>query len=153
MELQFNNTLKVNLDEYLEKYKDLFKKTLKTLNLKENYITSVTFVSKTVIKKINKEYRNIDSFTDVISFAFLDDKKEIIKSSNLPIDLGEIYICYTVAKENAKKYNNSINRELCFLFVHGLLHLLGYDHHTEDEEKIMFRLQDIILPPVEEKNG
>ena len=108
---------------------------------------SIVFCGNKTIHQINKEYRNKDTHTDVISFAFLDDKNEIIQNSPLPIDLGEIYICYDVAMSNAKKYNNSENRELCFLFVHGLLHLLGYDHMTKEDEVEMFSLQDIILPP------
>ena len=65
--------------------------------------------------------------------------------SPYPIDLGEIYICIDVAKENALQYKNSLNRELSFLFVHGLLHLLGYDHMKQEDEEVMFHLQDIIL--------
>ena len=79
-------------------------------------------------------------------------KKTFWSLSNLngfPLDLGEIYICYDVASTNAKKYGNTLDRELCFLFVHGLLHLLGYDHQTKEQEEIMFSLQDKILPPKE----
>ena len=105
---------------------------------------SVTFVNKKEIQRINKEYRNIDRATDVISFAFLDDKSEQI-FGDLPLDLGEIYICYEVAQENAINYGNTLKRELSFLFVHGLLHLLGYDHMKKEDEVIMFGLQDQIL--------
>ena len=64
-------------------------------------------------------------------------------------DLGEIYICYDICLKNAKKYGNSFDREFCFLFIHGLLHLLGYDHQTKEQEEVMFKLQDEILPPKE----
>ena len=80
--------------------------------------------------------------------AFLDDKNEIINNSKI-IDLGEIYICYDICLKNAKKYGNSFDREFCFLFIHGLLHLLGYDHQTKEQEEVMFKLQDEILPPKE----
>ena len=106
---------------------------------------SVTFVNKDFIHKINKDYRNIDRPTDVISFAFLDDPKERQIKSDNPIDIGEIYICVEVAYENADIYGNSHDRELKFLFVHGVLHLLGYDHMEKEDEKIMFALQDKIL--------
>ena len=75
---------------------------------------------------------------------FILSKNEVIKG-DVPIDLGEIYICYDVAFENAQKYGNTIHRELCFLFVHGLLHLFGYDHMTKEDEEIMFPLQEKIL--------
>jgi len=97
-----------------------------------------------ILFEINKTYRQIDRPTDVISFAFLDDKNEVIKG-DIPIDLGEIYICYDVAAKNALSYGNTINRELSFLFVHGLLHLFGYNHLTTEEEQVMFPLQEKIL--------
>ncbi len=145
MELDFNVEISNDVSEYEALYNKLFKKTLNMLNVSENAIMSVTFVSKEQIHQINKTYRNIDRPTDVISFAFLDDKNEIIIGDNIPLDLGEIYICYDVADENRKTYDNSIKRELCFLFVHGLLHLLGYDHMTKEDEEIMFPLQEKIL--------
>jgi len=122
MELDFNVEINNDVSEYETLYNKLFKKTLNMLKVSENAIMSVTFVSKEQIHQINKIYRNIDRPTDVISFAFLDDKNEIIIGDNIPLDLGEIYICYDVADENRKAYDNSIKRELCFLFVHGLLH-------------------------------
>lgn len=145
MELEINNTTSIDVTMYEELFNRLFKKTLLHLKISENSIMSVTFVSKDEIHQINKDYRNIDRPTDVISFAFLDDKSEIIVGDDIPLDLGEIYICYEVADENRKNYNNSIKREICFLFVHGLLHLLGYDHMTKEDEEIMFPLQEVIL--------
>lgn len=146
--LEFSNKTRKNVEGYEDKFNSLFKKTIKMLSLKNDYLMSVTIVSKDKIHKINKEFRGIDRVTDVISFAFLDDKNEII-NSKFPIDLGEIYICYDICLKNANKYGNTFDREFCFLFIHGLLHLLGYDHQTKDEEKIMFELQDKILPPKE----
>lgn len=145
MELDFFNETANDLDSYYEIYNKIFNNTLLELNKGDNYVCSVTIVGIEKIHDLNINYRKIDKPTDVISFAFLDDKKEIIHGKNLPIDLGEIYICYDVAKENAKLYGNSINRELSFLFVHGLLHLFGYNHLTKEEEDVMFPLQDKIL--------
>lgn len=147
MNLEISNETNLDLNEYESIYLELGEKTLKLLKIKQETLMSVTFVNKEMIHQINRDYRGIDRPTDVISFAFLDDESEkvIFKNSKFPVDLGEIYICYDVALENAKIYGNSIKRELSFLFVHGLLHLLGYDHMTEEDEKVMFRLQDEIL--------
>ena len=103
---------------------------------------SIIFVSEEKIQKINKEYRGIDKVTDVISFAFLDNE-----SVYDPIKiLGDIYICIPKMIEQAKEYGHSEKRELSFLTVHGLLHLLGYDHtKSKEDEKIMFKLQEDIL--------
>lgn len=144
MELDFSNTTKENLNDYYDKYLKIFQNTLLELHKDSIYICSVTFVEKDKIHEINRVYRNIDCPTDVISFAYLDDSSEVIKG-DLPIDLGDLYICYDVALENAKKYGNTISRELCFLFVHGLLHLFGYNHLNKEEEDIMFPLQEKIL--------
>lgn len=146
MELDFDSFSK-EYDIYKEIYEVLIIKVLNHLHLSINPIISVTFVDNKTIHKINKEYRDIDRPTDVISFAFLDNeinKEAILKSSDIVV-LGDIYISIDKAKEQAIEYGHSLERELSFLFVHGLLHLLGYDHMNEDDEKIMFKLQDEIL--------
>ena len=93
-------------------------------------------------EEINKNYRGKDSVTDVISFALEDDKSFIKTDIRI---LGDIYICYQRALSQSKEYGHSILRELSFLSIHGLLHLLGYDHMNEEDEKIMFDLQERIL--------
>ena len=143
-EISVNSLIDKDISEYIPIYERLLEKTFRILNINKDAIMSVTFVDKDFIHNLNKTYRNIDRPTDVISFAFLDDKNEVI-NGDLPLDLGEIYICYEVADTNRLAYNNSIKREICFLFVHGLLHLLGYDHMTKEEEEIMFPLQEQIL--------
>ena len=115
-------------------------RTLNTLNV-NNAIFSIIFVTPEEIQKLNSEYRKIDRVTDVISFALEDDEDKIL---DLRI-LGDIYICIDKMLEQAKEYGHSNKRELSFLTVHGLLHLLGYDHQTLEEEKEMFGLQDKIL--------
>lgn len=107
-----------------------------------NAIFSIIFVSDEEIHKINKEYRGIDRVTDVISFAFEDNNEIVYNSIRL---LGDIYISIPQMQRQAIEYGHSEKRELAFLTVHGLLHLLGYDHMTEEEEKIMFSLQELIL--------
>ena len=107
-----------------------------------NAIFSVVFVEEEEIQKLNKEYRGMDKVTDVLSFAFEDSKDILYNDIRL---LGDIYICISKMKQQAKEYCHSEKRELSFLAVHGLLHLLGYDHQEEGEERIMFALQELIL--------
>lgn len=107
-----------------------------------NAIFSIIFVDEEDIHKINREYRNVDRPTDVISFAFEDNENIMYNSIRM---LGDIYICIPKMKSQALDYGHSETRELSFLAVHGLLHLLGYDHMTEEEEKEMFALQELIL--------
>ena len=108
----------------------------------EKALVNIIIVDNVEIRKINKEYRGIDRETDVISFALEDDNTFI----ELPIRvLGDIYISIDKVKSQAIEYGHSEKREICFLTVHGILHLLGYDHMNPDEEKIMFDKQDKIL--------
>ena len=94
------------------------------------------------IHKINKEYRGVDRPTDVISFA-LEDEPDIKLDHRI---LGDIYISIDKAREQANEYGHSLKRELCFLTVHGVLHLLGYDHmKSKKDEEVMFGKQDKIL--------
>ncbi len=105
---------------------------------------SVTFSDKDEIQSINRDYRDKDRVTDVISFAF-EEQEDIFEGMDMPRILGDIIICTDVAQEQAQHYNHSFERELGFLALHGFLHLLGYDHMTEEEEKIMFSRQKEIL--------
>lgn len=146
MELDFNS-FDESLNDYQTIYEELVEKTLNHLGLHFNPYISVTFVDNEFIHNINRDYRHIDRPTDVISFAFLDgdENKDKIFQSNAMVVLGEIYISFDKAREQALAYGHSLDRELKFLFVHGLLHLLGYDHMTKEDEKIMFALQEEIL--------
>ena len=150
MELDFNSAFE-GFDEYEDIYLNLLEKTFNHLQLTCEPILSVSFVDNEFIHKMNREYRGVDRPTDVISFAFLDgdDNREQLLHGKGPVSLGDIYISIDKAKEQAKEYNHPLERELSFLFVHGLLHLLGYDHMTEEDEKAIFKLQDEILPPKE----
>ncbi len=103
----------------------------------------IIFVDNDYIHNLNKNYRNIDRVTDVITFA-LDDDNTVINDSGIHI-LGDIYICIPRCKEQAKEYGHSFLREICFLSVHGFYHLLGYDHQTKEEEAIMFSKQEEVL--------
>lgn len=121
---------------------DLINYTLEYLNV-ENALLSIIFVDQKTIQEINRDYRGIDRVTDVISFAF-EDNAEIVYN-DMCRTLGDIYICIPRMQEQAKEYGHSEKRELSFLTVHGLLHLLGYDHMNAKEEKEMFDLQELIL--------
>jgi probable rRNA maturation factor len=108
---------------------------------------SVTFVSNERIREINRDYRHKDQPTDVISFALEElgeDEVEIV-GTDMPRILGDIIISVERAKEQAEEYNHSFSRELGFLALHGFLHLLGYDHIEEEDEKEMFQRQKDIL--------
>lgn len=124
------------LDEY-------YSKTLKVLKLKDKYVLSLIIVGPRTIKKINANYRNIDKVTDVISFALLDSGD--MQEYDGVIELGDIFINRNRVLSQAKEYEHSQKREFVFLFVHGLLHLLGYDHMNPKDEKKMFDLQKKII--------
>ena len=146
MELDFINNGPKSFDSYEEIFNDLADKTFSHLHKEENYLIDVSIVNNEEIHKINKQYRHVDRPTDVISFAFLDDKDEVIQADNsLPISLGQIIISYEKAETQAVEFGHSLRREMSFLFVHGLLHLLGFDHMNEEDEEKMFKTQDEIL--------
>ena len=104
---------------------------------------NLIIVDNPYIHELNKTYRNIDRETDVITFALEDDETVV-----LPEDvrvLGDIYISIDKARAQAEEYGHSFLREICFLAVHGFYHLLGYDHQTPEEEKVMFGKQEEVL--------
>lgn len=117
------------------------------LDIKEGSEVSVTFVTNDVIQEINKTYRKKDMPTDVISFAMeeMGEGEMEILDADIPTMLGDIVISVERTIEQAESYGHSFERELCFLAVHGFLHLLGYDHGTEEQEIEMFGLQETIL--------
>lgn len=114
---------------------------VKLEHLKSNHIVSFIFVHDDEIHKINKEYRNIDRPTDVISFATIDGNP----NRELSYELGDIYISLDRLKAQAVEYQHTLMREFAFLVTHGLLHLLGYDHIKKEDEVIMFSKQDEVL--------
>lgn len=109
----------------------------------ENAVFNIIIVDNEYIHKINREYRNIDRETDVITFALEDSIDEVKLDVRI---LGDIYISLDKAISQAEEYGHSLERELSFLAVHGFLHLLGYDHTlSKEDEKIMFDKQEEIL--------
>lgn len=134
-----NNT--TNNIEEISNLNEFVDFTIKYLKI-ENVMFNIIIVDNEEIHKINKEYRNIDKPTDVISFALEDDETFIKTDIRI---LGDIYISIDKAIEQADIYEHSLKREISFLAVHGILHLLGYDHMNDEDEKEMFRLQELIL--------
>ena len=123
-------------------YLSLLKKTLIITNHVANVLVDVTITNNQTIRKFNAQYRQKDMATDVLSFPFLDKASKI---QGQPIHLGQLVISYQKALTQAKAYGHSRQREFSFLFVHGLLHLLGYNHETASDEQKMLVLQDKIL--------
>ncbi|MCR5349217.1 MAG: rRNA maturation RNase YbeY [Bacilli bacterium] len=153
MELCFDNSLDPRYDGLERTYASLMEVAFRHLGVKENYEVDVSLVNEKQIREINRDYRNIDRVTDVISFAFNDDDSDLGRiQGDVPRILGEVFICVPRALEQAKEIGNTDERELQFLFVHGLLHLLGYDHMKKEDEDVMFPLQEEILRIHKEEN-
>lgn len=153
MEVVFDNPYGKEFDWLNERYSEIAKAAFSYLDVKENYEIDVSLVDDETIHQINRDYRNVDRVTDVISFAFNDDKDPNDQINSLEVQkmLGEILICLPQAKRQAAEIGNTLERELSFLFTHGLLHLLGYDHMTPEDEAKMFPLQEKILGLVGDK--
>jgi probable rRNA maturation factor len=135
----FNQTSKDIIE--LEELRKLIEYAVEKEKL-NNVEFSVIFVNNDKIHELNKQYRQIDKPTDVLTFA-LEDNNDIIKMDTRL--LGDIYISIDKAREQAQEYGHSYLRELAFLMIHGFLHLLGYDHMNEIDEKEMFSRQEEIL--------
>ena len=140
MKIGIFNETEEDLDDYLKTVKKVLKIGLKMHNINKVEF-NVIIVNNDYIHELNKTYRGIDRETDVISFALEDDKT----FNPLERVLGDIYISIDKVYSQAKEYGHSNLRELAFLSVHGMLHLLGYDHMKQEEEKEMFDLQEKIL--------
>ena len=141
----YDLTRKKELSEFFDDINEYYRKTLDVLDVKDEMELSLIIVGKTKIRNINRDYRNIDRVTDVISFANIDSDDYDYLAEDGEVNLGDIFINVDRVKSQAKKYGHSIKREFMFLFVHGMLHLLGYDHMEKEDEKIMFSLQDRII--------
>ena len=146
--LEIVNKAKGKIDEkFLDKISLIVLRSARFI--KKNAKISLVFVSNSEIKKINKKYRNKDKATDVLSFPFFDlkNKKEVINEVS-PFYLGEIFISYDKAKTQAKQFGFSLKREISRLLIHGILHLLGYDHYKKEERKKMENLESNIMKKI-----
>lgn len=147
-----NNQDKLTIDDEIKHtIEEVILKTLDAEDCDFSAEVSVTIVDGETIRSINKKERNIDAVTDVLSFPMLEfDENGEISDSDFDMDgdnllLGDIVICAERAAEQATEYGHSFKREMAFLTVHSMLHLLGYDHMDVQEEKIMFARQEEIL--------
>ncbi len=166
MTIYYDNQTDYEFDfDYKKVANDVITKTLLHEQFKYDVEVSITFVNEESIREINKEYRDIDNSTDVLSFPMIEydsdysrisERKEemydflidVIDIKNPDTDeiiLGDIVLCVPVIINQAKEYNHSILREYAFLIVHSMLHLLGFDHIEEDERIIMENKQNLIL--------
>ena len=139
IDLALINELEDFNEDYEEVYLKIIREACKELDIQDDLELSVIFVDDKRIHEINREYRQIDRSTDVISFALEDSEQ------GMPREIGDIFISIDHAKMQAEEYGHSFYREMCFLFTHGLLHLLGFDHMNEEDEKVMFGRQKTIL--------
>lgn len=135
------------------KIKKIFDKAVEKLDF-GGFSVNLKICNREEIQNLNKKFRNIDKETDVLSFPNLNfvDKKIDNKALSEELDqetglvsLGDIVICKEIAKSQAKEYGHSYKRELCFLALHGLLHLIGYDHEIKEEEEEMMAKAESIL--------
>ncbi|MBR3116953.1 MAG: rRNA maturation RNase YbeY [Bacilli bacterium] len=136
--IEINNLTNEKLKE-IDELNDYTKYLLDFMKIDASF--SIIIVDNEKIHEINKEYRNVDRPTDVISFALEENEDYEVKERLL----GDIYISIDKVYEQAKEYGHSVKRELFFLVTHGFLHLLGYDHMKKEDEEIMFPLQEEIL--------
>lgn len=142
-------------EETKKDLKRVYEEVKKLLSLPEQITVNLSFETPKGIRELNNYARNIDAVTDVLSFPFtelkvgevlnLRDYEYLIDSYNNTLTIGDIYICTSRAKSQAKEYGHSLNREICFLFCHGMLHICGYDHMEEKDAKIMEEMQRKIL--------
>ena len=144
-----NKIKSFDMKEFKKDFKMIVKETKRVLQIDNKLSLSVTICRSDFIAKLNKEYRNIDKETDVLSFAIEDDASEDDLLDMLDLvgvrEVGDIIINLDRVESQANEYGHSQRREMCFLFTHGLLHLLGYDHMSKDEEEEMFKYQEDIL--------
>lgn len=151
------NKIEVN-EDLINLINEVCEKSLRAEEMNVPYQISLLFVDNEEIRSINKETRGIDKATDVLSFPMLDYPKDKvfkdvyknIKFNEIYLDgdelvLGDMVLSLEMAREQSLEYNHSFNREVCYLVVHSILHLLGYDHMEDEEKKIMRKREEEIL--------
>lgn len=114
-------------------FEDASKIILEMENIKDEVEISVSFVNDEEIKQLNRDYRDKDKVTDVLSFP----TEMNYHIEGLPVILGDVVICLKRAKEQSEEFGHSFEREMVYLFVHSMFHLLGYDHIDEDDKVLM----------------
>ncbi len=140
-----NNSSEASWRAYQKYLKPILKETLRLTGNQEQVSVNVVLVDDAEIHTYNKDFRDIDRPTDVLSFEDGETEDGIFQ-------MGDIIISVDAIRRQATDYEHTLKREFCFLVAHGYLHLLGYDHHTPEEEKEMFGLQKEILNDIAPKN-
>lgn len=134
-------------DEYIKLAEKVIEKCFEVENIKnKNLYINVIYTTSQKIKEINKQYRNIDKETDVLSFPMYEKEEILLKKDNTePDTLGDIIICIEQVKKQANEYSHSFERELSYMLVHGFYHLMGYDHLEDKDKKVMRDKEEFIL--------
>lgn len=148
--------IKIDSENKIELFEKVVQSAFEKLNLSGDCSVEVDFVNKEEIRQLNAQTRNIDKVTDVLSYPALEEILPFTKD-NYPfeynqetksVNLGSIVICESVAKSQAIEYGHSEEREKAYLFLHGILHLLGYDHIDEEDKKEMRKAEEMILESI-----
>jgi probable rRNA maturation factor len=144
MEILFiNKSREKSWQNYRRYLNTIVLKTVETLNIDAQLALSLILIDDDAMHRMNMEYRGVDRSTDVISFAMEEGEADLIASDIR--EIGDVFINVDAIRNQAADYGHSLKREFCFLFTHGLLHLLGYDHMHDADEKEMNSLQESIL--------
>lgn len=152
MDISFLNKGPRSFCRFRQVYRDIALKIEQQINLKHHFAIDVAIVDNKQMQELNNVYRQINEPTDVLSFPFYEkDQLEALTKTKEVIHLGEIIISYEEATKDALNNNYSLSHEMRLLFIHGFLHLIGYDHYTKEEEKEMFRIQKSLLETGEKK--
>jgi probable rRNA maturation factor len=141
--ITFQNKTKQQVKEIEELAQKMIDSVIEILKIKTDVALDISFINKVEALKLNQDYRQENYVPDVISFPSGFNLK-FARQIGI-YELGDLFICLEVAKQKANYYHHQLNEELSFLFVHGVLHLLGYDHENKKDQKKMFTLQDKIL--------
>ena len=142
-------------NDIMKNLRKVYKAVADFARLPKDVIVNLSFVDEETIRRLNKETRNIDKVTDVLTYPYVDLKpnepldtakyEQEIDPDDQKLTIGDIYICLNRAREQSVEYGHSLNREICFLFCHGMLHILGYDHEKKSDEILMTKVQREIL--------
>ncbi|KRM72701.1 rRNA maturation RNase YbeY [Lacticaseibacillus brantae] len=145
MDLEFFDDDHLLGEEDTQLVKDLVAFAGKELELPDDTEMSITIVDDDEIQRINREYRNTDRVTDVISFAIEEGDETLIGFEDVPRNIGDLFIDPAKVALQADDFGHSFQRELGYTVVHGILHLNGYDHIQAEDEAVMIPLQEKIL--------
>ena len=144
-----NDQKKIAIDDnLLERMEQVGILALSTAGAIDDYEVSGLICDDEFIQTINKQYRKVDRPTDVLSFVLLEDEdsdEPLYFSESDKIILGDIVISAERAKEQSEDFGHSFTREMCYLLVHGILHLLGYDHETDNDKQVMRKMEEKVL--------